>query len=77
MIIIPKVEVQLIPEWKQVLLKAWSIKFNVLATIFGGAEVLAALIKPEGIPSGLFAGIAASITMVATVARVMAQKELP
>lgn len=67
---------ELIDDWKSVLAKAWSVKFNIAATIFGAAEVVAALIQPEGVPRGVFAGIAACISIAANVSRLMAQKEL-
>lgn len=66
----------LIKNWEEVLLKAWSVKFNIAATLFGAAEVIVALVQPEGVPHGVFAGIAAMISIGANVARVMAQKEL-
>ena len=66
----------LIPNWRAVLEKAWSVKFNVAATLFGAAEVVVALVQPDGIPNGVFAGIAALISIAANVSRIMAQKEL-
>lgn len=67
---------KLIEDWKAVLIKAWSVKFNIAATLFGAAEVVVALVQPEGIPNGVFAGIAAAISICSNVARVMAQQEL-
>jgi hypothetical protein len=66
---------KLIDDWGQILKKAWSVKFNIAATLFGAAEVVVALVQPAGIPNGVFAGIAAVISIAANVARVMAQKE--
>jgi hypothetical protein len=66
----------LIPEWQEILKKAWSVKFNIAATLFGAAEVIVALIQPASIPNGVFAGIAAVISIGANIARVMAQKEV-
>lgn len=66
----------LIPDWQAVLTKAWSVKFNVAATLFGAAEVVVALVQPSGIPAGVFAGIAAFISIAANVARILAQGEL-
>lgn len=66
----------LIENWGEILKKAWSVKFNVAATLFGAAEVIVALVQPAAIPSGVFAGIAATISILANVARIMAQKEL-
>jgi len=67
---------KLIPEWRAILAKAWSVKFNIAATLFGAAEVVVALVRPASIPNGVFAGIAAAISIGANVARIMAQKEL-
>lgn len=66
----------LVDDWKAILAKAWSVKFNVLATLFGAAEVIVALVQPASIPNGVFAGIAACISIAANVSRVLAQKEL-
>lgn len=67
---------RLIQDWRHVIKKAWVIKFNIAAMLFGAAEVAVAIWQPEGIPNGVFAGIAAVISIAANVARVMAQQEL-
>ena len=69
-------DMNLIPEWQLILAKAWSVKFNILATLFGAAEVVVALVQPASIPNGVFAGIAATVSILSNVARVMAQKEI-
>jgi hypothetical protein len=66
----------LIENWDEVLKKAWSVKFNIAATLFGALEVVVALVQPASIPNGIFAGIAAAVSMGANVARIMAQKEI-
>lgn len=66
----------LVEDWKAVLTKAWSVKFNIASTLFGAAEVVVALVQPASIPNGVFAGIAAFISIAANVARLMAQQEL-
>ena len=66
----------LVEDWLVILQKAWSVKFNIAATVFGAAEVIVALVQPEGIPNGVFAGIAAVVSIGANVARIFAQKEL-
>jgi hypothetical protein len=67
---------ELVEDWKLILQKAWSVKFNIAATIFGAAEVVVALVQPASIPNGVFAGIAAAISVFANVARIMAQQEI-
>ena len=68
-------KLQLVEDWQSVLACAWSVKFNIAAALFGGAEVAVALVHPDGIPNGVFAGIAALISILANVARLLAQKE--
>jgi len=70
------IEKWLVKDWRAILKKAWSVKFNVAATAFGAAEVVVALVQPASIPNGVFAGIAAAISIAANVARLMAQKEI-
>jgi hypothetical protein len=66
----------LIENWDQVLKKAWSVKFNAAAALFGGLEVAVQLIQPASIPNGLFAGFGAVVSICAAVSRVLAQKEI-
>ncbi|NHZ83782.1 hypothetical protein F2P44_31615 [Massilia sp. CCM 8695] len=66
----------LIDDWRVVLRRAWSVKFNVAATLFGAAEVAVAIWQPPGMPNGVFAGGAAAVSIFANVSRIMAQKEL-
>jgi hypothetical protein len=67
---------QLIEDWDAVLKKAWSVKFNFAATVLGGLEVGVQFIEPAGVPKGIFAAFAATVSVLAIWARVMAQKEL-
>lgn len=67
---------KLVEDWDKILTKAWSVKFSILAALAGGAEVAVQLVKPAGIPDGAFAGIAATISIIATIARVLQQQEL-
>lgn len=66
----------LVDDWKDILKKAWSVKCNIAATFLGAAEVVVSMIQPAGVPSGLFAGLAAFVSIMANVARVTAQVEL-
>lgn len=67
---------KLIPEWRRVIKKAWVVKFNIAAALFGAAEVVVAIWKPAGMPNGVFAGIAAVISICSNVVRVLAQQEI-
>lgn len=68
----------LLPDWKQVIRKAWSVKFMVLAALLSGCEVAVSILQPaiaESLPPGVFASLAGLVTAGALVARVMAQTE--
>ena len=57
--------IKLLDDWRAVLKRAWSVRFNAAATVFGGAEVAVSIWQPESIPHGMFAGIAAFIRQFA------------
>lgn len=64
----------LIEDWKQVLRKAWSIKFNILAGALGALELV---VPPGTLPQGAF--LITSIilnTVIIPAVRVLAQQEL-
>lgn len=67
---------KLVENWDQILKKAWSIKFTIAATLLGAVEVAVQLIKPVGVPDGVFAGIAAATSLAAGVARLLQQQEI-
>lgn len=67
---------KLIDDWKLILAKAWSVKFNIASALFGGLEVGVQLVQPASVPDGLFAGFAAVVSILAVGARVLAQKEI-
>lgn len=68
--------INLIDDWQTILRKAWSVKFNVAAALFGAGEIVVQIWQPAGVRPGVFAGIAACVSIASTAARVMAQKEL-
>lgn len=67
----------LLPDWRHILRRAWSIRLIVLAGLLSGIEVLLPLAGPDwlGLPEGLFAGLSALAAALAFVARLMAQRE--
>lgn len=65
----------LLEDWKQILKKAWSIKFTALAIMFSALEVVVQLLQPDGIRDGVFAAIAGTVSICAGVARLLAQQE--
>jgi len=66
----------LLPNWRDVLRKAWSIKFMVLAALMSGIEVVMSILQPSNtLPPGVFAALAGVVTSAALVARLLAQNE--
>ena len=68
---------ELVEDWQLILRRAWSIKFSILAAVFGGLEVAVQMLEPDFAPRGVMASIAALISVGAVGARVLAQKEIP
>ncbi len=67
---------QLIENWPAVLKKAWSIKFTGLSLMLSAAEVYVQAVQPAGVPGGVFASIAGAVSLLAGVARLLAQQEV-
>ena len=68
----------LLPDWQQIVRKAWSVKFMVLAALLSGCEAAVSILQPaiaESLPPGVFASLAGLVTAGALVARVLAQTE--
>lgn len=66
---------QLYPNWKELIRRAWSIRLLVLAGILSGLEVILPFFS-EDIPRNLFAVLSFIAVAAAFVARLVAQKGL-
>jgi hypothetical protein len=66
---------QLKSDWRDVLRKAWSIRFIILAGVLSGAEVVIPFFS-DAIPRGPFAALSFAAVAGAFIARIMAQKDL-
>lgn len=65
----------LIPDWKRVLKKAWSIKLMIIAGGLSAIEAVLPFFQTQ-IPRGLFAIGTLIITFAAVVARLYAQPKM-
>ncbi len=70
-----------IENWKEVLTKAWSVRFIVLAALLSGLEVALPTIQEHlavalVIPHGVMAVLSAMVSAAALVARIKAQPEI-
>jgi hypothetical protein len=66
---------QLYENWREIVRKAWSIRFMVLAGLLTGLEVVVPLMAGF-LPHGLFAALAGLSTCAALIARLVAQKSV-
>jgi hypothetical protein len=62
-------------DWKEILKKAWSIRFIILAGVLSGLEVILPFFS-TAMPPGVFASLSFAAVAAAFVARIMAQKDL-
>ena len=62
-------------DWRNILRRAWSIRFNALATLFGVAEGLVPMYV-DAMPRGVFALVSAALAFGGMIARVIAQKDM-
>jgi len=67
---------KIIPEWRAILRRAWSVRLIVLAVLFSAAEVAVPLILPGMVPPLVFAGLSALASVGALVSRLILQKDL-
>jgi hypothetical protein len=65
----------LIANWREVLKRAWSIRWIVLAGFLSGIEVFLPLIDGYwDVPRGVFAALSAVATCAAFISRILVQK---
>lgn len=68
-------KVTLIPDWKNVLRRAWSARLMLLAALLSGVEIALPFFS-HAMPRGVFAGLSFAAVSGAFIARFIAQKEL-
>ena len=65
---------QLLPNWRAVLQRAWSIRLMILAGLLSGVEIALPLLDGViDIPQGVFAALSFAATAGAFVTRLIAQ----
>jgi hypothetical protein len=65
----------LLPDWKRVIRKAWSVRLMLVAGLLTGCEAVLPLFQ-DAIPRGVFAVLTMLAIMGGMVMRVVAQKEM-
>lgn len=66
---------QLYPNWKEIVRKAWSIKFMIIAGLLSAGEVVLPLFG-DMVPRNLFAALSGFFCCAAFIARLIAQKDV-
>lgn len=66
---------KLYDNWKEILRKAWSIRFLAMAGILSGVEVILPLFHDD-IPKNIFAALSLVFVTAAFVARLVAQRDV-
>lgn len=66
---------KLYPNWKEIVRKAWSIKFILIAGLLSAGEVVLPLFG-DVIPRNVFAALAGFFCFAAFVSRLVAQKDV-
>lgn len=66
---------QLLPDWRRVARKAWSIRLVVLAGLLSGCEVVLPLFV-DSLPRNIFAGLSLLAAIGSAVARVVDQPKM-
>jgi hypothetical protein len=65
----------LVPEWKWLLRKTWSIRLVILSALLSGFEVILPLFV-DTLPRNLFAALSMCSAIAAGIARVVAQPKM-
>lgn len=68
---------QMIEDWERVLKRAWSIKFTLLAMVFGGGEAAMQYFTPDMMPHGILAALSLTCSLGAGFSRLLAQQLEP
>ena len=69
------VPLHLLPDWRHVLRRAWSVRLSIVAAIFTAAEVVVPIFS-DVLPRDLFVLLAFSASIGAAIARLVAQPEM-
>lgn len=64
----------LLPDWRDILKRAWSVRLIVLAAVLSGIEAVMPMFA-DAFPRGVFAAASGVVTAAALLARVLAQPE--
>lgn len=61
--------------WRTILVRAWSIRLNLIAAVLTGVEVVLPLYS-DSVPRGIFAALSFVVVILAMWARLVVQKNV-
>lgn len=64
---------KIVPDWREILRRAWSVRLMLLAGLLSGVEVMLPFYA-DALPRGLFASLTVAAVAGALIARVVAQR---
>jgi len=65
----------LLPDWKDILKRAWSVKFLTAAAVVSGCETIVSMSGTTLFPPGVASAVTGVLAALGILARVLAQKE--
>lgn len=65
----------LLPDWKDILKRAWSVKFLTMAAVVSGCETILQVSGTQILPPGVGPAVVGVLSALGILARVLAQKE--
>lgn len=68
-------KIKLYPNWKQIVRKAWSVRFMMIAAILSACEVVLPMYE-DTIPRNIFASLSFFFVTAAFISRIVAQRDL-
>lgn len=68
-------KVKLYPNWKQIIRKAWSVRFMTMAAILSACEVVLPMYE-DTIPRNVFASLSFFFVAAAFISRIVAQRDV-
>ena len=67
-----RAQIKFLPEWRQILRKAWSLRLAAIAALLSGAEVVLPMFS-DAFPRNAFAALSFFVVIAAMVARLLNQ----
>lgn len=68
-------KIRVIPNWKQTIRYAWSLRFSILSGLCSAGEVIVTY-YPDKLPRGAMAGLAGTFALLGTISSLIPQRNM-